>query len=76
MRLPTKNQFLQGGMLAGVPAEFAQKLYQDLTEAGWRDAAGVSVGNWRRYLKSAWNAEQKNLGARADCVIGDYRIAR
>lgn len=66
---PTIDQFIAGGELAGVPADFARQLHKDLTEAGWRDSAGQCVGNWRRYLKSAWNAEQKKI--RAARVSGD-----
>lgn len=73
---PTILQFIQGGEVAGVPADFARQLHKDLTEAGWRDSAGRYVGNWRRYLKSAWNAEQKKIrGARVD-GIGGFKIAR
>ena len=60
---PTISQFVQGGELAGVPADFARQLHKDLTEAGWMDKDGLYVGNWRRYMKSAWNAEQKKIRA-------------
>ena len=73
---PPISQFITGGELAGVPADFARQLHKDLVEAGWRDATGAYVANWRRYLKSAWNAEQKKIcAARAD-GIGGFRIAR
>lgn len=73
---PTILQFIQGGEVAGVPADFARQLHKDLTEAGWRDSAGLYVGNWRRYLKSAWNAEQKKIRAARVDGIGGFKIAR
>ena len=73
---PTLAQFISGGDLAGVPADFARRLHKDLTEAGWRDAAGLYVANWRRYLKSAWGAEQKKISAARVDGIGGFRIAR
>ena len=73
---PTILQFIQGGEVAGVPADFARQLHKDLTEAGWRDSAGRYVGNWRRYMKSAWNAEQKKIRAARVDGIGGFKIAR
>ena len=73
---PTILQFIQGGEVAGVPADFARQLHKDLTEAGWRDSAGLYVGNWRRYMKSAWNAEQKKIRAARVDGIGGFKIAR
>jgi hypothetical protein len=73
---PTITQFYEAGMLAGVPADFAQKLYKDLTDAGWADKDGRYVGNWRRYMKSAWNAEQKKIRAARVDGIGGFKIAR
>ena len=73
---PTISQFVQGGELAGVPADFARQLHKDLTEAGWMDKDGLYVGNWRRYLKSAWNAEQKKIRAARVDGIGGFKIAR
>lgn len=73
---PTRTQFYEAGMLAGVPADFAQKLFKDLTDAGWADKDGRYVGNWRRYMKSAWNAEQKKIRAARVDGIGGFKIAR
>ena len=73
---PTIEQFIAGGEVAGVPADFARQLHKDLTEAGWRDSAGQYVGNWRRYLKSAWTAEQKKIRAARVDGIGGFKIAR
>ena len=64
---PTIDQFVDGGKLAGVPEDFARPFYADLVAAGWQDADGLYVANWRRYLKSAWRDEQKkNCGARVE----------
>ena len=73
--LPTVEQFVEGANLAGVPEDFARGLYEDLRTSGWADANGVYVGNWRRYLKTAWNSQEKNLAAREGCVVGDFKIA-
>ncbi|MBR4523677.1 MAG: hypothetical protein IKO64_05535 [Kiritimatiellae bacterium] len=50
--------FLEQAKLAGVPDEFARHLHHELEEFGWQDRDGKPVGNWRRYLKAAWTAEQ------------------
>ena len=60
---PTRSQFLEMAALAGVPDYFAGKLYNDLAALDWTDAKGLHVDNPRRYLKSAWNAEQKKIRA-------------
>lgn len=77
---PSLLQFVQGGELAGVPADFARQLYKDLTDAGWGDSEGRDVGNWRRYLKSAWNTEQKKIRAARESSAGDgldaFKIGR
>ena len=69
---PTLDQFLAGAVLAGVPEDFARDFYAGLVAAGWRDAEGLYVANWRRYLKSAWVDEQKKFSAaRADASASD-----
>lgn len=60
---PTIEQFLGGAKLAGVPEEFARPFYSALVAAGWADAEGAYVANWRRYLKSAFLEEQKKISA-------------
>lgn len=69
---PTLDQFLAGAVLAGVPEDFARDFYAGLVAAGWRDADGLYVANWRRYLKSAWVDEQKKISAaRAESGASD-----
>ena len=69
---PTLDQFLAGAVLAGVPEDFARDFYAGLVAAGWRDADGLYVANWRRYLKSAWVDEQKKISAaRAESSASD-----
>lgn len=60
---PTEKQFLSAAGLAGVPEEFARRFFADLVAAGWADANGRHVGNWRRYLRTAYDAEQKKIRA-------------
>lgn len=62
-QLPTIEQFVDGGKVAGVPEDFARRFYGELVAAGWQDADGAYVANWRRYLKSAWVLEQKKIYA-------------
>ena len=62
-KLPTISQFVQAAELCQVPEPFARQLYEDLMAAGWEDAAGRRIGNWRRYLKTAYIAEQKKISA-------------
>ena len=71
---PTIDQFVDGGKLAGVPEDFAQRFYADLVAAGWEDADGHYVANWRRYLKSAYREEQKKIpAARVEVVRSDWQ---
>lgn len=75
-KVPTIEQFAGGALLAGVPEDFARQLYGDLVAAGWADADGRRIANWRRYLKSAFDAEQKKISAaRADGVQRTGTIA-
>ena len=62
---PGLEEFLDGCKTAGVPGEFAQRLYNDLAQAAWTDGAGKLVRNWRRYAKSAWLEEQSRPAAPA-----------
>ena len=72
---PTIDQFVDGGKLAGVPEDFARGFYADLVAAGWQDADGLYVANWRRYLKSAWREEQKKFpGARGSQPAGGIAL--
>ena len=77
---PTVDQFVEGGKLAGVPEDFARPYYADLIAAGWQDAEGRYVGNWRRYLKTAYTAELKKISAARDPArvpdLDDFPIAR
>ena len=67
---PTVAQFVAGGKLAGVPEDFARKFYTDLVAAGWCDRDNLYVANWRRYLRTAYVAEQKKTAARAESETG------
>ena len=75
---PTVDQFLAGAALAGVPEDFARGFYGELVAAGWRDADGLPVANWRRYLRKTYQDEvKKNSAARVSGVgIDDLPIAR
>lgn len=81
---PTIEQFQAMAVKAGVPPDFAEYLHGELTRCDWTAADGSRVANPIRYLKSAWNAEQKKIrGARASGesagelgLGGGIRIAR
>lgn len=64
-------QFAPGWTL-GELKDAVRSAYADLAAAGWRDAAGRPVGNWRTYLCKAVSGK-KNFAARAlgaDAPIG------
>lgn len=74
---PSLGQFLAGAVLAGVPEDFATGFYNDLVAAGWEDADGVYVANWRRYLRSSYlDAVKKNSPARVGNSLDELPIAR
>ena len=78
---PTIEQFQAMAVKAGVPADFAEYLHGELTRCEWTDADGAYIANPIRYLKSAWNSEQKKFrAARADVgplgLGGGIQIAR
>ena len=61
---------------AGVPQDFADHLHAELESVCWTTANGSCVANPIRYLKSAWNAEQKKIRAARVDGIGGFKIAR
>ena len=74
---PTIGQFLAMAVKAGVPEDFAKYLHGELESCGWTDAKGLDVDNPVRYLKSAWNAEQKKIRAArvgGDDAFGGIRV--
>ena len=76
---PTIDQFKAMAATAGVPEDFAVYLHAELESVSWTTANGSCVANPIRYLKSAWNAEQKKiLAARVsgDDAFGGISIAR
>ena len=76
-RPPSLGQFLAGAVLAGVPEDFAAGFYNDLVAAGWEDADGVYVANWRRYLRSSYlDGVKKNSPARVGNSLDELPIAR
>ena len=76
---PSLDQFLAGAVLAGVPDDFARRLYADLVAFDWRDADGRHVGNWRRYLRHAFRDEKNSaprVTASAAPSLADFKIGR
>ena len=73
---PTIEQFRAMAVKAGVPQDFADYLHAELKSVGWTTANGSCVANPIRYLKSAWNAEQKKIRAARVDGIGGFKIAR
>ena len=76
---PTIEQFRAMADKAGVPQDFADHLHAELESVGWTTANGSYVANPIRYLKSAWNAEQKKIRAArvsGDDAFGGIGIAR
>ena len=58
---PTLDQFIEGGNLAGVPAEFAREFYAELQGNGGEAKDGRPIGNWRMYLRTAYADSQKKM---------------
>ena len=78
-KTPTVSVFVEAGKLAGVADEsWLRDLHRELVEAGWADKDGRRIGNWRRYLKTAWVDFQKKISARASAVdaLDSIRDAR
>lgn len=76
---PTIEQFRAMADKAGVPQDFADHLHAELESVGWTTANGSYIANPIRYLKSAWNAEQKKIRAArvsGDDAFGGIGIAR
>ena len=75
---PTSDQFYEGALLAGVPAEFAHDFYAELQGNGWQDKDGRPIGNWRMYLRSAYAEAQKKIRAarQTENALADIPIAR
>ena len=38
-------------------------MYAELESVAWTDNNGRGIGNWRRYMKTAWNDELKKIRA-------------
>ena len=52
---PTQKQFIEACLLAGIPANFAAPLYDEIVTNGWQDRDGRDIGNWRMYAKRIYN---------------------
>lgn len=65
-RLPSREVFLSAcESTLGVPRDFADGVYTELSMFEGEDASGVKIGSWRRYVKAAWNREQSARAAAA-----------
>ena len=65
-RLPSRDVFLSVcESTLGVPRDFADVVYAELSQFDGEDAAGVKIGSWRRYVKGAWNRSQSARAAAA-----------
>jgi hypothetical protein len=76
---PTIEQFKAMAVKAGVSEGFAVYLHGELESVGWTTANGSCVENPIRYLKSAWNAEQKKIRAArvsSDDAFGGIPVGR
>ena len=65
-RLPSREVFLSAcESTLGVPRDFADVVYSELSQFDGEDASGVKIGSWRRYVKAAWNRAQSARAAAA-----------
>ena len=63
-RLPSREVFLSTcESTLGVPRDFADYVYSELSQFAGEDASGNKIGSWRRYVKAAWNREQSARAA-------------
>ena len=60
------------------PDEFLAEFHRRMEESGWQDSRGRSLagGRWQRELSAWWNAEKKNLAARAVQPVTDANGVR
>ena len=72
---PTQKQFLDGCLLAGIPANFAAPLYDEIVTNGWQDRDGRDIGNWRMYAKRIYNDHRQRPPSDAAQVSGDVAPA-
>jgi hypothetical protein len=72
---PTQKQFLDGCLLAGIPANFAAPLYDEIVTNGWQDRDGRDIGNWRMYAKRIYNDHRLRPPSDAAQVSGDVAPA-
>ena len=79
-RPPSLDQFLAGATLAGVPEDYARSFYDNLVGADWRDADGLYVANWRRYLRKSYLDDVKKISAARESTSGNgldaFKIGR
>jgi hypothetical protein len=68
---PTQKQFLDGCLIAGIPANFAAPLYDEIVTNGWQDRDGRDIGNWRMYAKRIYNDHRLRPPSDAAQVSGD-----
>ena len=75
VKKPTLSVFISAGHLSGVADDqWLRDLYKELVDAGWADREGRKIGNWRRYLKTAYIDSQKKM--RGACDSDDQQAAR
>jgi hypothetical protein len=72
---PTQKQFLDGCLIAGIPANFAAPLYDEIVTNGWQDRDGRDIGNWRMYAKRIYNDHRLRPPSDAAQVSGDVAPA-
>jgi hypothetical protein len=72
---PTQKQFLDACLLAGIPANFAAPLYDEIVTNGWQDRDGRDIGNWRMYAKRIYNDHRLRPPSDAAQVSGDVAPA-
>ena len=72
---PTQKQFLDGCLIAGIPANFAAPLYDEIVTNGWQDRDGRDIGNWRMYAKRIYNDHRMRPPSDAAQVSGDVAPA-
>lgn len=62
---PSREIFVEGCTLAGIPRDFAERLFTDLEAVRFTDADGKPISNWRRYAKTTFNKTERGETAAA-----------
>lgn len=67
-----------------IDGEFIREVFKRVSDAGWKDARGMPIGNWRAYFQSVSDREggsvrlahNRRLDRMSECERADWRSLR